>query len=236
MSDSRFAAAGSLALGSLVLIALGAACQEPRIPAKRSPRPAEMTSEPMAQRGTEGATASKPMTPLAADAAVEDASDDAEPDAGIDDPGTSAIDDDDALPGSNVSAPDAGQGGSSQAGTGGASGADPMTAPVTAPDPDAELIGSWSGHVVDVLGPMMDLCMKITQVGMTEVAGTTAYSNGTNCGGRTHHLGRAVHSGGSHRHAPQLGWHARLGVVPHRRRSPARDRHDGARGRLSGVI
>jgi hypothetical protein len=70
-------------------------------------------------------------------------------------------------------APDAGQVGPVDAAT-------PVSTP-TALDPVEGLVGTWSGEVEDLFGRITPTCLRISQVGMTAVAGEAIYRGTVNC-------------------------------------------------------
>lgn len=183
MTASKFIATGSLGLGWLVVFAL-TACETPNIPAKAVPKAEDRSTKPEIPE-----TDPDEDTDEVADSDDDDERDAGGPDAGDDEPAATT---DDPLPGVNTGGPIAGAGvsGSGAGGAGGGAGA-AGSGGGSAIDPDsgAALVGFWTGRVVDILGPMFDLCMEITQVGTVGVAGTTNYSNGVLCGGELSYIG-----------------------------------------------
>jgi hypothetical protein len=175
----------AFAMTWLVLVAL-AACERPNIPVKQPPRAPDMSAKPETSRTQDEDRRDDADDPDGDDDEADDVVDDPDPsdapDAGVAATGEPAGDD--ADPDGNAGGPIAGASGAGSGGAGGAGGAD---AEDTA-EPGEALVGFWSGHVVDVLGPMFDLCMQITQVGTVGVAGTTSYSNGATCGGELSYL------------------------------------------------
>jgi len=154
----------ALAAGWLVLTLL-TACESPKIPGKHVAPAADMSSKPeLLPTPDQAPDKDRGDAPDKSDHEDRNSDRDAgepepEPDAGPDGRGD----------------PNSGVAGAGNAGTGGAGG--------TGGGANAEPIGFWTGHVVDILGPMFDLCMQITQVGVPGLAGMTSYSNGVTCGG-----------------------------------------------------